>query len=55
MARKQVLMPRSNQAVDITSETNVYKINLRESLLQNLEFVPVRLQLCALHDRILLS
>jgi hypothetical protein len=33
---KDVMIPLTNQSVDITSETNIYKVNLKESLIQEL-------------------
>jgi len=36
---KEVLVPKNNQLIDISADTNVYSVSLRDSLLQSLEFV----------------
>jgi cleavage and polyadenylation specificity factor subunit 2 len=38
---QQVVVPKSNQAVDVSSDTNMYRVNLRQSLLSQLDFVAV--------------
>lgn len=38
---KQIRIPENGQNVDITSETNIRKVNLTDSLLQSLDFVQV--------------
>lgn len=38
---KEVLVPKNGQCVDITSETNIYRVNLKDTLTHLLNFVKV--------------
>lgn len=38
---KDVVVPKENQTISVTSESNLYRINLKDTLLSELQFVQV--------------